>query len=314
MPARPHARGVLGASLVAWLGCQMPPGVELADGRSEAKLEPQVVEAVPGHAEMAPPEVPGEDGLLAEARRSIAGGRVSADVRRRLAESNQPHHRRATRLLQAIALEEPLPIVAPPRPEPEPTPNPEPEPTPNPEPAPDPDDDHRIEDHRIDELDPRRYSPDSAVAAWFAGMVTIEIPTEPVHDPLAGLLALDEPGVLLPVDLESAFPRVILTRLDLARLDGGALRLGIVGAGTVGLRVQPLSAHRLRVRLDHAGAVPSFLAARPSEPELEVTQVRRGRGCVEVDLELAPGWTLVLGRGLGNGAELEFAATMQGAR
>jgi hypothetical protein len=39
-----------------------------------------------------------------------------------------------------------------------------------------------------------------------------------------------------------------------------------------------------------------------------VIDVRRGPGCVEVDLELASDWALVLGRGRSNGAELEFAA------
>jgi hypothetical protein len=288
---------LLAAALV-WLGCQAPPG------RVEPKPTKDVVaEAEPERGEPVPvtPSVPGEDALLADARRSIADGRVSADARQRLAESEQPSHRRATRLLQAIDREEPSPIVAP---EPEPVPAPEPAPAPAAEPE------LAIEDDTlVDELEPRRFSPDSAVAGWFAGSVVAEAePIVPVEDPLADLLALDEPGVLLPIDLESASPKVILTRLDIVRLDTGSLRVEIVGAGPVAVRIQPLGAHRLRLRLDDAGAMPGFVAARPSQPELEVIDVRRGPGCVEVDLELASDWALVLGRGRSNGAELEFAA------
>lgn len=286
-----------------WLGCQAPPGRVEGSATSEAvvaEFEPVRVEPEPALA-----GVSGEDALLAEARGSIVGGRLSTDSRQRLAGSDQPDHRRATRLLQAVADEEPSPIVAP---ELVPEPAPEPEPEPIPEPSLELDAEATSEDDmRIDDLDPRRYPPDSAVAAWFDGSIPFDPPAAPVHDPLAGLLALDDPRVLLPIDVATAQPRVILTRLAITRLDTGALRLEIIGAGTVAMRVQALAAHRLRVRLDEAGAVPGFVSARPEQPELGVTAVRRGRGCVEVDLELASDWALVLGRSRSNGVELEFA-------
>ncbi|MFV8756332.1 hypothetical protein ACNOYE_37775 [Nannocystaceae bacterium ST9] len=302
--------GPIALAAVVLLGCQAPPSRVEPDPTRElvpAEVEPAPVEAADP---IEPAGPPGEDALLAEARASIVGGRIADEPRRRLADSTQPSHRRATRLLQAIAQEEPAAILVV-----EPTPEPvEPEPTPEPAPAePDPrasDPALALEDDaRIDELDPGRFSPDSAVASWLAGCLAIAPPDPNAWDPFAEFLAHDDPGVLLAIDRAGVLPRVILTRLDLVADPSGVVRLEIIGAGPVGVRVQPLSAHRLRVRVEEAGAMPAFVAARPSRAELAVTEVRRGRGCVEIDLELAPAWTPSAARGRSNGAELEFAIT-----
>ncbi len=295
----------LGAALV--LGCQAPPG------RPEPEREVAIAIAI-AEAEPVEPVEPDrrtdeEDALLAQARATIVGGELSTDARRRLAASDQPSHRRATRLLQAIAQEEPSPMPAP-----EPAPAPEPEPAPAPEPAPEPEPEPPEDDTKITEIDPRRFSPDSAIVAWLAGSEPIGPvePVEPAFDPFAGLFAFDDPGPGVLLDLawqiEGAGPRVILTRLAIVEAAAGVVRLEIIGAGPVGVRVQPLAAFRLRVRIDGVGAVPSFLAARPSRPELAVTSVRRGPGCVEVELEIAANWTFAASLARSNGAELQFSS------
>jgi hypothetical protein len=341
-PSSPRASLLVALLLVcpALAACPAPPGSRPAAREAVTSVEVAPVEAAPVEAapvEAAPVEVEplptvidepaaSDDPELAAARRSIVDGRVSADALATLAASSRPAHRRATRLLAVIDHEAPGPIAViepPPRPSPEPlaiAPAPAPvEPAPAPAlPAPvavapevaplEPEPSHDDDDHRIDPIDPRAFAADAAIVAWIRDdppQVDASTSSEPPRDPFAGLMAIDEPAVLLPIDWQAATPRLILTRLELVAV-GDRVRLDVVGSATVALRMQPLAAHVLRVRLEGAGAVPNFLAARPSDERVAVSAIRRGRGAVEIDVELAADVALLSVTPLANGAALEF--------
>jgi hypothetical protein len=71
--------------------------------------------------------------------------------------------------------------------------------------------------------------------------------------------------------------------------------------------VQPLDESRVRLTITDAGAVPSFLAARPSDMGVTILDVARREHDVELELALAPGWRLVALAQLGNGATVGFS-------
>ncbi|NVB41776.1 hypothetical protein G6O69_28340 [Pseudenhygromyxa sp. WMMC2535] len=95
MPRRPFAC----IALVELLGCAEPMG-EAPVGGQEARAESET----PAEPE---PTTPEGDPLLARARAAIYGGEVPAALRRELLASTDPEHRRAARLLQAVAGEAP---------------------------------------------------------------------------------------------------------------------------------------------------------------------------------------------------------------
>ena len=70
--------------------------------------------------------------------------------------------------------------------------------------------------------------------------------------------------------------------------------------------MQPLTGGRVRLFVLHAGAVPSFLAARPSAPGLEVVDVVRDDRRLEIEVELAHGWALRGVESRENGATVQF--------
>ncbi len=313
----------------ALLGCPAPPGSRPVERESEpvgvTPAEVTPVDVAPLPAVIDEPAAI-DDPELAAARRSIVDGRVAADALATLAASSRPAHRRATRLLAVIDHEAPGPIAViepPPRPSPvepapvEPVPvavEPSPvEPAPV-EPAPvepAPVEPAPLDDGGIDPIDPRAYAADAAIVAWIRDdppQVDASTSSEPPRDPFAGLMAIDEPAVLLPIDWQAATPRLILTRLELVAV-GERVRLDVVGSAAVPVRMQPLAAHVLRVRLEGAGAVPNFLAARPSDERVAVLAVRRGRGAVEIDVELAADVALLSVTPLANGAALEFGSS-----
>ncbi|HLT37594.1 MAG TPA: hypothetical protein VK034_14975 [Enhygromyxa sp.] len=299
------------------IACAAPPGVE---GRPGAGAIEQPDEAEPeAEAELEAPE--GDDPLLAEARGRVRGGRVPAALRRRLVESDSPDHRHAARLLQAIAGEPPAAVLA--RTggrgsvEVEPMVDLA---------APElfeaaPESPSEPESPELSERPPKLSSfvTGSPAWRWFAtGLVVVEPEPEPAEvDPDIGLETIVGSLPLLlrerpPIPEDSTIgdgPRlVILTSLSLR---SGSSRdvatLELAGAGAVKVGVQPLASGRLRLFVLHAGAVPGFLAARPSAAGVEVVDVARRDRQLEIEVELARGWTLRNVTSLGNGASVEFA-------
>ncbi len=331
MPARYRL-----ASLVLLLGvaCAGPPS-EGAGTRDDAEhavslTDPSVAPPEPAAdpeprpaARAEPPEPAGEDALLAKARASMRAGRVPASVRDELAGSGDPVHRRAARMLRAIdegadavrvrlpdpsmAAVEPVvaaePIVLPPRP----VVLPEPGTLSEPAPASAPEDPTVTASELPDApLDLRRLDPRSLAAAWFANAPEVAPSVEAPPFDLRELLRDDDPLVLLEDPPSSgALLRAILTRIELTPAGEGMV-VALVGSAAVSVRAQPLPGQRLRVRLEPAGAVPAFVAARPEAGGVAVVDVRRGRGHVDLELELASDWTLLAVRSRDNGAELEL--------
>lgn len=307
------------------IACAVPPGAEAP--REGAIEQPDETEPEPE-----PPvdEVDRDDPLLAEARSRVRGGRVPAALRRRLIESDSPDHRHAARLLQAIAGEPPASVIA--RTggssvavelaaaelfEPEPDVEVEPEtiePVMPVMPVMAPEPDEPID--RPPKLS--SFTPGSPAWQWFAsGLVVLEPEPEPVEiDPHVELEAIVGPLPLLlrerpPIPAEVTTgdgPRlVILTSLSLLPgTTADQASLEIAGAGAVMVGTQPLTRGRVRLFVRHAGAVPAFLAARPSAPGIEVVDVARRDRVLEIEVELAPGWTLRGVTSLETGASVQF--------
>ena len=136
---------------------------------------------------------------------------------------------------------------------------------------------------------------------------------DPTRDPrlTAGLLAapllIEHPPP--PAPLPPGVPLAILTSLELRRLDDpGSLALEISGARPFAAVAHPLSAQRLRLAIDAAGAVPGFLSARPRVDELAVVCVRRRGTRIEIELEFVADTALVRATPRANGVTLEFRA------
>ena len=264
----------------------------------------------------------------------MRGGRVSADARARLLASDDPDHRRAARLLQAIAGEQPAdslaPVDEPSVEEPiedvvepvdiveQPTPAPAPVPAPVPAPA------LVIVDDETIDPPPKlsRLPRDGVVHQWFAGMVVVEPEPESeseteldLFDPerLFGpeLLLLRERPPLPPSrSLAGDGPGlVILTRVSLRDgPDPGTVELELAGAGPAIVHVQPLDSHRVRLWVVDAGAVPSLLAARPRHAAVEVVDIARRERVVELELRLAAGWSPTGITRRDNGAAVRFSS------
>ena len=171
-----------------------------------------------------------------------------------------------------------------------------------------------------------RFAPGTAVRHWYEGIDPLE-PTEAQdedtveafdlwraivgEEPLLTTLMppppiLSAPSELVPNrDPTLARGLVILTRLDLARSED-ALTLTLSGAGPVTVEQRPLASQHLLLWIDGAGAMPGFTGARPRSDELAVVDVRRDEGRVEIEVELAAGWTLDERRSLANGAAVRF--------
>jgi hypothetical protein len=324
------------------LACSGPPSAREAEPTpvEDADVSSQ------DEASAVTPTEPGEpapDPLLAKVRAQLHGGRAPAELRRQLLESRDPDHRHAGRLLQAIANEAPEPVLtralgsvpvdpaAAPKPEvserpspPEPSPTPEPEVVPEPEPevvrdeapaAPAP----GFDDETVDPPPKLSSLPAGGpVRAWFdTGVIEVEpepAPAEPeisverLLGPELLLLRERPPVPAAPVAKPGAGPRlVILTSVSL-RLDpsGDAIVVEFAGAGPASLMFVPCSSTRSRVLIMNAGAVPSFLTARPTRPELEITQITRRDTLIEIEIEYARGWSLRGATPLANGASVRF--------
>ncbi|KIG12476.1 Vegetative cell wall protein gp1 [Enhygromyxa salina] len=161
---------------------------------------------------------------------------------------------------------------------------------------------------------------DGPVRAWFdAGLTALEpeptgdlgepeIASERLFGPELLLLRERPPVVAAPQTDHDAGPRlVILTSMSLrADASGDAIVLEMSGAGPAALAFTPRSSTHVRVRILNAGAVPSFLAARPTRPELEVVEVTRRGTTVEVEIEFGSEWSLIGAGRLANGASVRF--------
>jgi hypothetical protein len=89
--------------------------------------------------------------------------------------------------------------------------------------------------------------------------------------------------------------------------DAGEVWLELAGSGPANLWAQPLDPSRVRLTIADAGAVPSFLAARPTGMGFTILDVVRREHDVELELALAPGWRLAALTQLGNGATVGFS-------
>jgi hypothetical protein len=313
--------------------CAAPPSAEPDVVEVEVEVE-QPSEPEPRD------EAEGEevDPVLARVRGRVRSGRVPESLRRELLESDQPDHRHAARLLQAIEGEPPASVLARAaavavevasaeelfEPEPELEPAAElVEPSGEieieieieVEPEPESEDD-------LDERPPKlsSFPIGSPAWQWFAsGLTVIEAPDEPIvvepwietHTlvgPLPLLLRERPPVPEAPAADPGEGPRlVILTSLALRPGSSSELTaLDLAGAGLVRLDAQPLTSRSVRLTAIDAGAVPTFLAARPSAPGLEVVDVARRDRRLEIEVELGPGWYLRAVTSLGNGASVQF--------
>jgi hypothetical protein len=271
------------------------------------------------------------DPLLARARGQMRRGRVPDAMREQLLASRDPDHRHAARLLQAVAGETPAAVlsraagelssrpgsraeleeIVEPLPQPDIRKSAVPEPVePNPSVA-------LVEDDRSDDarLDPPpkwdEVPPDSPVRSWIAGSVEVEPPPPPVAIELP-IERLIGPELLLlrerPPRVPSGEGLIILTSMSLwPGDDAGQVWLELAGSGPANVWVQPLDQSRVRLTIVDAGAVPSFLAARPRGMGLTILDVARRELDVELELALAPGWRLAAVAQLGNGATVGFS-------
>lgn len=281
------------------------------------------------------PSTRADDPLLARARGQMRRGRVPDAVREQLLASRDPDHRHAARLLQAVAGETPAAVLSraagggEPSSVPQPSPIelppanlPEPEaaepapavlkPT---EPAAALVEEDRSDDARLDP--PPKWDdvpPDSPLRVWLAGGVdevepeapplAIDLPIERLLEPELSLLLRERPP-----RIPSGEAMVILTSMSLGPgQDADELQLEFAGSGPANVYVQPLDQSRLRLTITDAGAVPSFLAARPSGMGLTILDVARREHDVELELALAPGWRLATLARLGNGATVGFSS------
>jgi hypothetical protein len=301
------------ASTLACSGTPSPDAVERdADRVTALESEPA--------ADFGDASTRADDPLLARGRRQLRGGRVPDAVRQQLLASRDPDHRHAARLLQAVAGETPAAVLSraagrqqevvvlgeTERPSVEPV-----ELAPS-EPDPalvqgDPSDDERLDPlPKLDDI-PR----DSPLWAWLAGATEIEPepPPPPIELPLERLVG---PELMLlrerPPRTSTRDGLVILTSLSLwPGEDAGEVWLELVGAGPASVSVQPLDQSRVRLTVADAGAVPSFLTARPEAPGITILDVIRRERDVELELALAPGWRMVGLAQLGNGATVGFS-------
>ena len=100
---------------------------------------------------------------------------------------------------------------------------------------------------------------------------------------------------------------MILTRVNL-RDEGNIAWLVLAGSGPVGtVWMQPLDDRRIRFTIADAGAVPSFVSARPTIPAMAILDVARRDRDVEIELGLEPGWVLAEIERLDNGAAVGFS-------
>jgi hypothetical protein len=160
------------------------------------------------------------------------------------------------------------------------------------------------------------------VRAWFdAGVIEPAPAPEPALAPAEPEISVERllgPELLLlrerppappaPVAKPGAGPRlVILTSVSL-RIEpsGDAIVVELAGAGPASLMFVPCSSTRARVLIMNAGAVPNFLTARPTRPELEITQITRRDTIIEIEIEYARGWSLRGATRLANGASVRF--------
>lgn len=163
--------------------------------------------------------------------------------------------------------------------------------------------------------------PDSPAWHWFVGTpVYVEAEPQPVSaelridtaslvGPLPLLLRERPPTPVAAQPSKADAPRlVILTSLALRPgASANQLTLELAGAGAARMHVQPLTGSSVRLLVHDAGAVPSFLSARPSAPGVEVVDVARYDRTLEIEVELAPGWTLQRIASLPNGASVQFS-------
>lgn len=350
-------------------------GLACADAPpSLGEAETSGVEATP-EPDVQPPEAPKApvDPLLARARASMQGGRVPASLRRELLASSNPHHRHAARLLQAVADEDPEPVLSragalpvadgeeiaaetgqpagepaadsvepvedeQPRPEPPARVEEPPKPAPKPIPAPPEEEELAVGDPRPELA---RLPADAPLRLWYADLLELEAAREADakldgEDPAAPegfdlwTAVVGEPPLLASLPPPPSAPRelsetpdpslavalVILTRLSLEPVGGGegdgdgegeGAVLTLAGAGSVEVSSRLIASQRWLVWIDGAGAVPSFSSARPRLDDVAVVDVRRNQTRVELELELAPGWSLVDAEPLENGARLRFS-------
>lgn len=307
---------------VATLACSGGP----SPTQTQREAEPATVEL-----DAVGPSTRADDPLLARARGQMQDGRVPDAVLAQLLASRDPDHRRAARLLQAVAGETPAAVLSrssgdvepspaldpaaielPPLPEPAEPPSPsEPVAVPKPsEPVELPEED-RSDDARLDP--PPKWDavpPDSPLRVWLAGAHEAEAPSPPVAIDLP-LERLIGPELLLlrerPPRAPSGDGLIILTSSSLAPVDADHLRLELAGSGPANVWAQPLDESRLRLTIADAGAMPSFLGARPSSLGVTILDVVRREHDVEIELALAPGWVLATVTPLGNGAAVDFS-------
>lgn len=269
-----------------------------------------------------------QDALLARARASLHGGELNPALRGELFASSAPQHRHAARLLQAIDGGGELPVLAhadgPAAAEAEAEPQgegiagvrlPEPpsEAVEDPQKQPPADTPTRPEADRPEpapeeapDLGPGEADepPTSGLDLW-----TAVVGEEPLLARLPPPPSLDEGHESLVPHRDPSLARglVILTRLAIGEGSEG-VQLELSGAGPVTVERRLLSSQRLLLWIDGAGAMPTFASARPRSPELAVTDVRRNEGRVEIEVELAEGWTFSGAVSQPNGARVDFVS------
>lgn len=231
-------------------------------------------EAVSEGAPAAPTADAG-DPLLAQARASIAGGRIDPGVAAKIRASTDPAHARAARLLAAFE-GEPVPGSA----------------------------------AQGEAAAPAVTPPVVAVAP--EAEAEAEAGAEAAradHARAEGTLASPAPASSgTPATPRRAKPRPELSGLTLAKRDGGArLTIKAPGGVTVGVANQP-SSGIVRLVIEGASATPRVVGARPKIAGARVSGVRKGQDTVQITLQLDPGWTLGGVKSFSGGARVDLVA------
>jgi hypothetical protein len=252
-------RTLLG-TLLGTFGCGGPdtPGAETA----EAEVE---TEGARDTAASRPDAYAG-DPLLAEARASVKSGQLPDPMRASIADSRDPAHARAKRILAVMDRQA--------RGEPEPE-------------SADDDDD----------------TPTTAPSLKPPDEDAPPVP-EPAGDRGAdGGAASEAAATDTPTPTKARL--AVLTRLSLQKT-GNKATLTVHAADAVRVGVATQASGKVRLVVESAGALPGFLQARPSVDGLAVSDVRRGQDTVQIAVDVGEGWKVGNPSSFSGGARLIF--------
>lgn len=261
------------------LGCAGVAGWSMArygDAEAAAPQEIAPGDAPPPAAVAAPQLEPGptEGDLLAQARASIREGEIDPELLAALGRSADPQHKHAHRLLVAQT-----PTVA----------------------------------HKSQAEPPKPTAQTSAVE------VTAPAPAPQPSTPAQPHAEADQanPGTQAEAGAPTRAdtPISVLTSMKLERIGSvvaltfhgsDTVDVGIVAQGDTDKKAAKNKPKTRRFVVEAAGAIPTFLQARPTLEGVAVKDVRRGDKTVQIEVQLDPGWKVSVRSKLDNGFRITF--------